>query len=501
MKLDAYHVREIDEMPALPQLPFPDYAALCAAFRETLLDPAQAVFTRNAKNGHPNFGAYLQSNSNEMVTWGILAVGEWLQNRDTDWIAPTYTDFYSPEHRLFLNSPGHERIEHWYMFYVNTLACAVAATLEQNPEALARVGEAADTLLGLAQGLGYDFNQQGYCFDQGQPFTRKDIYRQPDSIAGFAYAMLFAAVRTGRSAYVQECASAVGKYLAFAENPWYEIPNGSAGLYAAAWLRAHGFPTDVEKAADWLFDHEVGGLQTGKWGDEEINGLMMGWRGDDRPFALANAYSMETLMPLQFVLPAVRYEPGLAATVAKYALHALTNFQLFYGQGTRKLAETKPELSLAIPYEKLIPGEDGGQPTACGDFHGHRSVYGAGYLFWAQVLATRTNEPSIPALDLTVTDWLLEKACPVYLLHNPLTQPAQVTFAPAPIWRKKSPRLFAPDGYVLWNLATRQPLGPQGTFVALDADETALIALLPASISIEARDGLLMAEDVPLCRA
>lgn len=501
MNLNAYHVPEIDQMPNIPQLPLPDYAKLNKAFRETLLDPSQHAFTFNTENGHPNFAAYLQSDSNEMVTWGILAVGEWLLNRDTKWIQPTYTDFYSKEYRVFLNSPGHPRIEHWYMFYVNTLACAVAATLfDGDGEAMARIGSAADTLCALARRLAYDFYQQGYFFDRQTDFTNRDIYRQPDSIAGFAYAMLFAAVRAGRPQYMQECALAIQKYLSFEKNPWYEIPNGSAGLYTAAWLSAHGADADVKKAAGWVFDHTEGALQTGKWGKEEIGGLMMGWRGDDRPYALGSAYSMETLMPLQFILPAVRYEPSLAASVAKYALNALSAFQLFYAQGTEKLIETKPGLSAAIPYEKLIPGANGGQPVACGDFHGHRSIYGAGYLYWVEAMAVKTNESNIPAFDLSITDWLMDKAYPVFLLHNPEKTDRRAAFAPAPVWHKKCPALFQ-NGYELWDLVSLKRIGGADTPVPLKAGETALVAALPGGVVPVKNNGLILADNILLCKA
>ncbi|MCL2544834.1 MAG: hypothetical protein FWE77_02820 [Clostridia bacterium] len=499
MNLADYRVPAIDSMPDIPPLPLPDFARLNREFRQVLMDPANKAFTYNAQTGHPNFAAYLQSDSNEMVTWGILAVGEYLLGRDTRWIAPTFMDFFSEECGLFLNSPGQTSTEHWYMFYVNTLACAVAATLfAGDAAAMARVAASADTLRALARRLRHDFNQQGYHFREKKPFTQKDIYRQPDSIAGYAYAMLFAAERAGRPQYMAECRLAMDRYLAFAGNPWYEIPNGSAGLYTAAYLNAHGQAADVYKAAGWVFDHDEGALQTGRWGSQSIDGLMMGWRGDNRQYALDTAYSMETLMPLQFVLPAVRYAPGLAAAVAKYALNALSSFQLFYGRGTVKLQETKPELPAAVPYEKLAP-VPGGEPIAGGDFHGHRSIYGAGYLYWMEAMATRTNEPAIPAFDLSITDWLPEEAYPVYLLRNPHADARAVRFALAPVWRKRRPALTR-GGCALWDLADCTQIGKAEDGVSLAAGQVRLAALLPRGVRPAVSGGFVCANQVKLVR-
>ena len=499
----TFHFPETDRMPERPALPVPDYHALNEAFHRALLDPKNQVL-RRAENGHPIFGAYIGSTSNEMVTWGILAVGEFLSGRDPGWISPTYPDFFSQRFGLYLNNPGARRTEHWYLFYVNTLAGAVQRTLfPGDAAARARMGRSADAMLNMARTLDYDFNQQGFSFDLNQPFTHKDIYRQPDSIAGFGYNMLFAALRADRPAYLAESAAALQRYLAFPENPWYEIPNGSAGLMAAAWLNAHGHPMDVRRAAAWVFDHEKGPLQTGQWGGEEIDGLMMGWRGDTRQLAMSTAYSMETLMPLQFLLPAVRWAPELAQAVARHVRCVLSNFQLFYARGVRPLYETRPDLDPSIPYERLSRERDGHSPAACGDFAGHRSVYGAGYLDWLEAMARPTENPDIFALDLSLTDWLAEEKYPVFLLRNPLPDPAEVSFTPAPVWEKLRPELYSASRLraQAYDLTEQKALGDaRGSVrVSLPGKGLRLIALLPVGQSVTAEAGLLRCGAAELC--
>lgn len=492
--MEKVYFRDIDKMPDKPALPVPDYAALNTGFHRALMDPANKIL-RYSENGHPIFAAYIESTSNEMVTWGILALGEWLMNRDTEWIKGTYEDFFSQAHGLYLNAPGSQSSEHWYLFYVNMLAGALTRTLFKDDEkARLRMGSAADAMHEMAQRLQYDFNQQGYRFNEGRAFTNRDEYRQPDSIAGFAYQMLFAALQADRPMYLKESVEAVQRYLSFSHNPWYEIPNGSAGLMACAWLNAHGYRCDVYKAAFWVFDHEEGPLQIGRWGGEEVNGLMMGWRGETRQEAMNTAYSMETLMPLQFILPSVRYYPAMADAVGKYVRCVLSAFPLFYGQGLKKLHETRPDLDANIPYERLDAVRGGHSPCACGDFHGHRSVYGAGYLEWMEAMVRPTSDGEVFALDLALTDWLADEKYPVFLLRNHSQTAKKVSFTPADIWKQLRPELYTDErlSCTLCDLATLDTSPcDQSAEVLIAPGECVFAALIKNGETVAREDGFV----------
>ena len=500
-----YSFPDIDSMPDIPALPIPDYGELSASFRAALLDPANEIYRLN-QNGHPNFGAYIGSPSNEFVTLGILILGEWLAGRDTEWISRAFRGFFSEEHGIFLNSPNSHRTEYWYLFYVNSLAGAVAKHVFDGGSSnnvgggsgvgsgisaeMDMVRRSARTMQKMAEFVSYSFNAQGFDFASFAPWTRKDIYRQPDSIAGYAYNMLFAALNCRAPELLEQSKKAVALYTGFNANPWYEIPNGSAGLYAAAWLNAHGSPQDVKKAAAWIFDHDAGPLQTGMWGNETIDGLIMGWRGDTRQYALDAAYSMESLMPLQFMLPAAKYCPELCWPVAKFARNLLSSFQLFYAKGKDTLHETKPDLCPAIPYEKLERVRDGHSPAACGDFHGHRSVYGAGYMPWVDAIARKTGENRAPAFDLSLTDWPAAKRYPLFLLCNPYDYPIKAAFTPAPSWRLLAPDLY-PSGSLsatLWDLGSARQTGIATGSVSYDLapQECLRLALLPRNAAPQA---------------
>ena len=122
------------ELKNLPDLAIADYGVLNREFLKALQDPETEMVRKNPENGHPVFGAYLKSDSNEMVTWGNLAIGQWLLEEKCEWLAPTYFDFFNEELQIFLNEAGGKRSEYWYLFYTNTLAGAVQQTLYRGEE-------------------------------------------------------------------------------------------------------------------------------------------------------------------------------------------------------------------------------------------------------------------------------------------------------------------------------------------------------------------------------
>ena len=133
---------------------------------------------------------------------------------------------------------------------------------------------------------------------------------------------------------------------------------------------------NVHKALDWLLDPEAA-LAIGAWGGQEVNGLARGWRYSERN----SVYSMESLMILPFVLPVLRYMPEYAADIGRYALNVAANARLFfspYMQG----CESRPDLTTAVAYERLLETHGPCSPFATGDFQGHKSVYGGAYALW-----------------------------------------------------------------------------------------------------------------------
>ena len=248
-----------------------------------------------------------------------------------------------------------------------------------------------------------------------------------------------------------------------------------------------------------MFDHETGPLQTGQWGGEEIDGLMMGWRGDTREKAVTSCYSMESFMPLQFILPAVRYCPALADAAGKYVRCLLSNFRLFYGAGSRPIYETRPDLDPSVPYEKLERERDGRSPAACGDFYGHRSIYGSGYLMWLEAMARPAGD--VYALDLSVTDWLAAEPLPVFLIRNPSGRPAKAEFTPAEIWKQLRPDLYSagkPDAVMLCRGSNKTAPVREKVMLEVPAGEWRMIALLPRGKTPADRNGITVLDRAEL---
>lgn len=494
----------IEVMPELPKLKIPDYDKLAEQFASFILNPQNGVLHYD-RNKNPFFTAYVEGKGNEMVTWGVVGIGEKLRGKNTEWLGKSYSSFFSKKFGLYLNSPNYGKIEYWYMFYVHSLAGAVFKLLYPGSrEAWNKWLLAADTMLKLTKKINYNFNDQGYDFTIDSPFTVRDVYRQPDSIAGYAYNMLFTAVHSGNKTYLDEALYALKLYQEMTENPWYEIPNGAAGALAAAWLAAKGYDVDINRIVGFVFDHEQGPLHIGEWNGEEINGLMMGWRGENRKYALSSAYSMETLMPLQFFLPAVRYVPGLARSIAKYVMHVLANFQLFYGIGSKVIYETRPDLSNSVPYEKLEKERDGYSPCACGDFMGHRSVYGGGYVLWLDAIVRKTEYNYVLALDISLTDWLSGRSYPTFMVYNPYNENLNVSFEIAGFWEKICPHLFREGklhNFSIYSL-NRHYIVDKGLSekvnLSVPSKSVELIVLIPNNSIISSNNNCLFANEIPI---
>jgi hypothetical protein len=221
-----------------------------------------------------------------------------------------------------------------------------------------------------------------------------------------------------------EARAAMDRYLGFAENPWYEIPNGAMACHAAARLNRLGGRYDLFKAVSFVIDHVKGPLHVGVWGDREVSGLMRGWFGNLDETERKIAYSLETLVLLPYLLPVLKTEPSLASPVGKYALHAASNAKWFLADRMPEHAQSTPHFTPDVPYENLTHRREEAFPFASGDFHGHRSVYGGAMTLWWDAIMSGTDDPYILLWDLDLTD-LLGGRDPFVrhkLLYNPYAE-------------------------------------------------------------------------------
>jgi hypothetical protein len=192
---------------------------------------------------------------------------------------------------------------------------------------------------------------------------------------------------------------------------------------AAARLSVHERGIDFRKVLGFAMSTGGHPMQTGEWGGHEVNGLMAGFSTEPE----GEAYSMESLMPLTYLLPALRYRPEYATEIGQYLLNTAANMRLFYSDCIPRENQSRPDLTSAVPYERLTKTLDGHSPYASGDYDSNRSIYGGAYtLIWGEVVKP-TEEEFILQMSLSHTDFLCDKAYPTYLYYNPHEQPKQVT--------------------------------------------------------------------------
>ena len=138
-------------------------------------------------------------------------------------------------------------------------------------------------------------------------------------------------------------------------------------------------------------------MATGRWGGREVNGLMAGFCTEP-----ANqTYSMESMVTLPYLLPALRFRPELAGEVARYALNVAANMRLFYPEYLPRENQSRPDLPPMFPYERLSKEEKGHSPYATGDFAGHRSIYGGAYVMWLDKMIEPQGDPWLLRWDLS----------------------------------------------------------------------------------------------------
>ncbi|MHB1319674.1 MAG: hypothetical protein ACYCYF_13745 [Anaerolineae bacterium] len=459
----------LTNVPSRPQEAPIDWGQMANAFDRFVMDPANGVIFEDGQ-GHRAFTAFLEGRTgpdanHELVSYGPITLGKYLLGHDVTTLLPTLAGYFNETIGVTMNTPRETRIEMWYLMYANSLAAHITRrALGSDAAARARLRRSVDTLQAMARTIDYDFNHQGYDFATRSAWTRKDIYRQPDAVGGYAYLMLLAHEMLGDPGYLEEARRALSLYLAFEANPWYEVPSGAMAALAAARLHALGFEANVARAIDYVLD-PAAGMVVGSWGGREAHGLFRGWRHSQPE----SAYSMESLVVLPYLLPIVRYDVRFARTIAKYALHVAANARLFYSDFMRG-SESRGDLSPAVPYERVYESYEGHSPYAAGDCPGHKSIYGGGYALSWGALARPTDDPYILQLDVARSDFLAQRPYPTYLYANPWETPRTVHLdvgsAPVSLYD------LALHAIVAERVVGRVP-------IELHADSARVIALVP----------------------
>ncbi len=357
------------DVPARPQEQPLDWGRMARDFDRFVMDPANGV-TFADEHGRQAFTAFLEGQTgpeakHELVSYGPITLGKQILGDDVTALLPSLSGYFNETTGVYMNGAGQDRTEMWYLMYANSLAAHITrCALSHDAAAMQRWRRSVDALRTMAQSIDYDFDAQGYDFTARRSWTRKDIYRQPDAVGGYGYLMLLAYETWADPGYLEEALRALQHYLAFERNPWYEVPSGAMAAVAAARLHARGYDVDVRRALAYVFD-PAAGMVVGTWGDREVNGLFRGWRYSEPE----SAYSMESLMPLPYILPIARYDVRFARQIAKYALHVAANARLFYSDFCAA-AESRGDLSLHRRVRAALRRVRGTRPLCRGRRHG-----------------------------------------------------------------------------------------------------------------------------------
>jgi hypothetical protein len=456
------------------------------SFDRYVMDPQNHVF-QTRHDGTSYFASALEGTGDGgLTTFAPLVLGKILRADPVDTLIPSMATYFNEEAGIFLDGTHAELCEYWYLMNVNALAFGVVRLqLAHDSIWTGRVRSSADRLIDLAHQVAYNFNDQGYRFNKRVTFTNKDIYRQPDSIGGYAYVMLFAYEIFGDTKYLEEAKKGLHLYQSFASNPWYEIPSGAMAVLAAARLSVHEPAVDMLKIVSFALEPNGHPLNTGTWGNKEVNGLMAGFSTEP----VGEAYSMESLIVLPYILPALRYRPEFATIVGRYVLNTAANMRLFYSDCIPRENQSRPDLTSAVPYERLTKELEGHSPYASGDYESHRSIYGGAYALWWGELVKPTEDEYILQLDVSKSDFLAAKTFRSYLYYNSYEAQKAVTL-------KLGESTFDVYDLVEQRFTHEKVTGSFG--VEIPGNGSRVLVVVPSSARRELKKGVLYGDGIPI---
>jgi hypothetical protein len=474
------------DLPPRPSEKPLDWKARADSFDQFVMDPQNHVLQKR-HDGTSYFASALEGTGDGgLTTFAPLVLGKILRTDPVDSLIPSMAAYFSEEAGIFLDGTHADLCEYWYLMNVNALVFGISRLkLAHDPIWMGRVRSSADRLIDLAHQISYNFNDQGYRFNKRIPFTNKDIYRQPDTVGGYAYLMLFAYEIFGDAKYLREAKKGLHLYQSFPSNPWYEIPSGAMSVLAAARLSVHEPEVDMLTVMNFALEPNGHPLNTGLWGDKEVNGLMAGFSTEP----VDEAYSMESLVVLPYILPALRYRSEFATVVGKYILNTAANMRLFYSDCMPRENQSRPDLTSAVPYERLTRELNGHSPYASGDYESHRSIYGGAYALWWGVLVKPTEDEYILELNVSKSDFLAAETFPSYLYYNPYKDPKTVTLK------------LGESKVDIYDLVEQRFTNEKvaGSFpVEIPANGSRLLVIVPSGAKRELKKGVLHGNGVPI---
>lgn len=319
---------------------------------------------------------------------------------------------------------------------------------------------------------------------------------EPESAGAIAWILYQAYTMTGNRSYRVGAELAMEYLNSLNFNPAYELQL-SYGVYIAARMNAElGTGYNLEKMVNWCFDQGYlrnWGMIVGRWGGYDCHGLIGEISANDY------AFCMNTFEQIGALVPAVRYQDGLAQAIGKWVLHAANNARLFYRAylpDANQDSETwsrQFDTTSCLAYEALRKNEQGQSPFATGDaIRGgwgatNLALYGSSHVGILGGIICTTNVEMILKLDLLRTDYYHAPAYPSWLIYNPHTETKIVT---VPIDNQPVDIYDAVINQFLFQNVT------DSVFLSIEPEQACLLVIAPAGGTISYHHNQMMINGV-----
>ena len=350
----------------------------------------------------------------------------------------------------------------------------------------------ADAFAGSARALGGSdtpwqpafFNHRAFDFATGKP--NSESVPEPEAAGTYAWLLYHAYKVTGEKRYLEAAEWCIEFLDQWPNNPSYELQL-PYGAYTAAKMNAELHTHyDLEKMINWIFDRGAlrgWGTIVGRWNGFDVSGLI----GEANDGGNDYAFLMNGLHQAAALAAMVRYDKRYARAIGKWILNLANATRLYYPgflpaslqDGAGWSAQYDPQK--VIGHEALREVWNGVGPYSTGDaVRGgwaatNLALYGSSSIGYLGGILAKTNVDGILRIDVRKTDFFSD-GYPMYLYYNPYDTP-------------KSVLVTLPDSTVrVYDLLHESFLseGAAGMLeVTIPAGEATLVALLPASGSME----------------
>jgi hypothetical protein len=397
----------------------------------------------------------------------------------------------------------------WYDVFPNVLyyaVCDVFPNVENTDKIQRCIAEQFCKADSVLHG-NYDYSYFDYGKMKGMV---NQIPFQQDAAGGHGY-VLYAAYQKFKDArYLAYAKSAIAALDAQKESRFYEILL-PIGIYTAARLNAEqGTDYNIEKMINWVFEGckdpkgRFGwGVIVGKWGNYDVSGLQGSIIEGGGYAFLMN--SMKMALPL---VPMVKYEPQFARAIGKWMLNNVNAARLFFPDEIPDKNQWLPEMKnithSLVAYEGLRYEDGYGKeelknvhPVALGDGPNWNknnpkesmfSLYSTSPVGILGAIVDTTDVKMILRLNCNATDFYANTPYPIYLYYNPYREEKRVNYHPS---RFADVFDIISKKYVARGIIS-------DTKIAIPANQACLLVELPAGITIERKNNLLVADGVTI---